>query len=53
MKLWAGFGGTLMPTDGISARGLPMPPMLPWPKPKPVPGRPIWPSMAASATIAQ
>ena len=38
---------------GRSGRGLPAPFIEPCPKAKPPPGRPIWPSSAASATLPQ
>ena len=53
MALLAGLGSAIMPADGTRVRGIPMPALLPKPNPKPVPGWPMPPSIAASATSIQ
>ena len=53
MKLPVRLASADIPTDGTRIRGLPIPPLLPWPKPKPRPGLPIVPIIAASAIIIQ
>ena len=53
MALRAGFGGVETSGPGTSTRGTPTPLSEPWPKAKPPPGRPMPPSIAASAIAAQ
>ena len=50
---WDGLSGSGTSGPATSTRGTPMPLVEPWPKPKPPPGNPMPPSIAASTIAAQ